>query len=382
MQVIKLTILLIGPRSSNNSIGGCTVSFDGLVKYLSGESAVKLRVIDSNLTKFEGLFHRTMGSLVLIARILTYLPQCDVVGLHTTHNSLLLSSAVLLCLCRIFRRPLIVRKFGGLNHRESLTSNGNIKESHRRLTCRVLKNVDVYLVQSLAALREAEKDGIKSVIWFPTSRPMPAAESDLELSKDCTRFVFLGHVKKMKGIYVLMDAVRHLPQGISVDIYGALFEDVDKDLFNEYPCITYQGILSPDSAVRVLSKYDAMIMPTLYRSEGYPGSILEGYAAELPVIASEIGHIPEIVDETCGILVEPGDASELYRAMMKLAMSKEFYRLLKSGVMRKRRGFDSSHWAKIYLQHCRRVVEVMQHTNATSPVRESIWNCNITKVEK
>jgi len=358
MRAPILSILLIGPQTSNNSLGGCTVSFDGLVKCLSAEATVNLRVIDSNLSKLTGLFRRTLGALALVARIITYLPRCDVAGLHTTHASLPLSSAVLLCLCRFFRRPLIVRKFGGLNHKESLARDGKIRESHKRLICWVLKKVDVYLVESLAALKKAEEDGIECAAWFPNSRPMPKAKCEQELLTDCTRFVFLGHVKKWKGIYVLMDAARHLPQGISIDIYGPSFENIDKGSFQECASINYQRVLRPENVISVLKQYDAMVMPTLYQSEGYPGSILEGYVAELPVIASEIGRIPEIVDETCGILVGPGDAHELSRAMMKLATNKELYCRLKNGVLRKRRELDSAYWAEMYLQHCRRLAEV------------------------
>jgi glycosyltransferase involved in cell wall biosynthesis len=52
--------------------------------------------------------------------------------------------------------------------------------------------------------------------------------------------------------------------------------------------------------------------------EGIPVALMEAMAAELPVVATRTGSIPELVDETCGILVEQRDPPALAAALRRL----------------------------------------------------------------
>jgi glycosyltransferase involved in cell wall biosynthesis len=60
-----------------------------------------------------------------------------------------------------------------------------------------------------------------------------------------------------------------------------------------------------------------MVQPSL--KEGFPLSVLEGMADGVPIVASQVGGVPEVVvsGET-GILVPPADASALAEAMRTL----------------------------------------------------------------
>jgi glycosyltransferase involved in cell wall biosynthesis len=62
---------------------------------------------------------------------------------------------------------------------------------------------------------------------------------------------------------------------------------------------------------------DVFVLPTF--AEGTPNSIIEAMAAGLPVIASGVGGIPDMLDEECGILVPPGEPTALANAMLRLA---------------------------------------------------------------
>ena len=65
--------------------------------------------------------------------------------------------------------------------------------------------------------------------------------------------------------------------------------------------VTLLGDLSREEVQRKLSK--AKIFMLISKHEGMPLSILEAMAAGLPIIASNVGGIPEEIDDTCGILV-------------------------------------------------------------------------------
>lgn len=62
-----------------------------------------------------------------------------------------------------------------------------------------------------------------------------------------------------------------------------------------------------------LNAADVLCLPSL--SEGCPNVVLEALACGTPVVASRVGAVPDLLDETCGITVEPGSAGELADAI-------------------------------------------------------------------
>lgn len=77
------------------------------------------------------------------------------------------------------------------------------------------------------------------------------------------------------------------------------------------------GRLSPDEVKDVMKDCYAFVLPSL--SEGLPRVILEAMALGKPVIASNVGGIPEIVKEgECGFLVDPKDAENLAKKIEEL----------------------------------------------------------------
>ncbi len=72
-----------------------------------------------------------------------------------------------------------------------------------------------------------------------------------------------------------------------------------------------------DNARSLFPAFDAFVLPS--RTEGWPLSIMEAMAAGLPVVATRVGGIPELVqDGKNGILVEPGEVDRLHEALVTL----------------------------------------------------------------
>jgi len=67
----------------------------------------------------------------------------------------------------------------------------------------------------------------------------------------------------------------------------------------------------------ILSALDLFVQPSLY--EGFGMSLLEAMAARLPIVATRVGGIPEVVDDqVAGLLVPPADAAALAQAAIAL----------------------------------------------------------------
>ena len=72
-----------------------------------------------------------------------------------------------------------------------------------------------------------------------------------------------------------------------------------------------------DDVSAVLSQADIFVLPS--RSEAFPNAIMEAMAAGLPVVASNVGGIPELVEDgRTGHLVQPGDAAALASSLIGL----------------------------------------------------------------
>lgn len=138
--------------------------------------------------------------------------------------------------------------------------------------------------------------------------------------------LFLGAILEKKGVFDLLQAV------------AALGEDYPRlrlVLAGSGPAQTQVieraralGIASQvempgwvDAAGRDawLAQADVFVLPSHY--EGMPMSILEAMAAGLPVIASDVGGIPEMIDQDIeGLLIVPGDVPALIAALEKLLL--------------------------------------------------------------
>ena len=92
--------------------------------------------------------------------------------------------------------------------------------------------------------------------------------------------------------------------------------------------------------------YDIVVLSSITREhrefEGIPISLVEALAAGVPCVATRTGALPELVDETCGILVAERDAAELVVAIKTLMNNPALrIRLSEGGRKRVLEAFDA-----------------------------------------
>jgi L-malate glycosyltransferase len=136
--------------------------------------------------------------------------------------------------------------------------------------------------------------------------------------------LFAGRLTEEKGIRVLLQTARLLPAALDLRLLvagdGPLREEVEREGSAAGSRLQYLG--HQDDMLPVYRQADLVVMPSL--SEGLPMTALEAMASGVPVVASRVGGLPEVVVEgETGLLVEPNDPAALGRALEALAADPE-----------------------------------------------------------
>ncbi|NVM20299.1 MAG: glycosyltransferase family 4 protein [Desulfobacterales bacterium] len=146
--------------------------------------------------------------------------------------------------------------------------------------------------------------------------------------------LFVGTIHKKKGIYELLDAFNNLRdhnkhiflvligEGKSTSQLKVTIEK--RGLQN---CVKLTGYIPNDRMQLWYNSADIFVLPTYH--EGTPNVVVEAMACELPVVATDVGGIPEILsDGKTGIIVKPRDASGLANALDRLINDAKLRRML------------------------------------------------------
>jgi glycosyltransferase involved in cell wall biosynthesis len=128
-------------------------------------------------------------------------------------------------------------------------------------------------------------------------------------------FAFVGRLVREKGAEVALAAAREADVKLTIAGEGPLLEG----LRSEFPESTFLGRIDGSRVERLMKEVRAVLVPSLVY-ENASMSVLEAMGAGVPVIASALGGLPELIrDGVEGLLVPPGEIRELAFAMRKLA---------------------------------------------------------------
>lgn len=116
---------------------------------------------------------------------------------------------------------------------------------------------------------------------------------------------FFGRLIEEKGVKVIIDAVKLSDRRITFVIYGeGLLVDYVKKAAQEYPNVTYMGTIPPNLLPLHYSAADIVLMPTL-NEEGFGRVAAGALFCGTPVIASNRGALPMVVNDSVGKIIEP-----------------------------------------------------------------------------
>lgn len=153
------------------------------------------------------------------------------------------------------------------------------------------------------------------------------------------RFCYVGQISHDKGVHVLIEAFLklNLTSAIVLDIWGSL-NDTDsyttyiKQLAVEVERIRLRGKFPREQLAKVLAEADVIIVPSIWY-ENNPLVIHEAFAAQIPVIATNLGGMSEFVQhEANGLLFQRGNADDLSQQMRRIIEDVDILPRLQAGI--------------------------------------------------
>ena len=154
------------------------------------------------------------------------------------------------------------------------------------------------------------------------------------------RLGFLGSLMISKAPHLMLEAASRLPRGsVSVDLFGACSTYHDDDSYREQlePWLRGYGVrvhgaIAHEQVPEALASIDVLVVPSIW-PENAPLVIQEAFLAGIPVVASRIGGIPEMVtDGKNGLLFRAGDVDDLSRTFVRLLHEPGLMDRLRSGI--------------------------------------------------
>lgn len=196
---------------------------------------------------------------------------------------------------------------------------------------RYLRNFTTIQVETNLMKSELDELGINNVYVIPNFKTINALSKDEVQSRDfeyplplCT----FSRVEAKKGIEDAIKVVMRINSEsdkpiYTLDIYGAVSKDFEprfqEIMKSSSPEITYKGVVESSKSVEVLKNYYLLLFPTLYTTEGLPGTIIDGYAAGLPVLSSIWESFNDVIVEgKTGYGMKLGDNQSFHDQLMRL----------------------------------------------------------------
>jgi len=259
-----------------------------------------------------------LGYTLMQLRILTLLRDSDVV--HQFHQAYGLAS---LLARRWWGHPLVITLIGYDTY-----DFARMPWVKRRITLAASEAADRVVATSEDMRSKAHELGTKRPIeviacGVTMRRPDPAQvaglRDKLDLQAGSPVFISVQRLHSVKGPDTLLDAWAALPYRLLVvgggELEAQLRHRVQKEGLVQ---VTMVGEVDPQTLPNYYALADVQIHHTHYEAFGM--SVVEGMASGLPIIATRVGALPDLIrDGETGLLVPPGDAAALADAVRQLA---------------------------------------------------------------
>ncbi len=151
-----------------------------------------------------------------------------------------------------------------------------------------------------------------------------------EIAPEKGCILFFGYIKQYKGLEYLLKAVPLVSQEVpnlkviiagegDLSLYKSLLKDADESRFE-----IHNEFVTNEKAAELFKRAEIVVLPYSTMRSGQSGILHIAYAFSKPVVATNVGGIPEVLEDgKTGYIVPPQDASALADGLVKLLKNDE-----------------------------------------------------------
>lgn len=197
---------------------------------------------------------------------------------------------------------------------------------------RIVEKSDKIIVldnKSYDCLAELNTDMVVKVPNPVAPRVLHFIESNSEKKRENNIVLYVGQCYKEKGIFEFVEACGRI-SNIKCKLIGSISVDVASRLkkipMQTNTALEIVGKMTLDEVIAEMQKCSVFVLPSY--SEGFPNVILEAMACGCPIVATDVGAIPEMLGiengDKYGLCVKPKDVDALRKAIEKMLSDEEY----------------------------------------------------------
>lgn len=248
----------------------------------------------------------------------------------TCHGKGFLKDAPFVLLCKLFCRKIVIHQ-----HNKGMAKDIN-RWPYSWLLPTCYKNAKVILL-SWHLYPDIEKVVKKEDVFIcPNGIELIACKETCKNLKNETnripRLLFLSNLIESKGVFVLLDALKDLKEiGYSFicDFVGGETKEIDAHRFSEEvekrglgEVVAYHGRKYGEEKASFFENADIFVHPTM--EDCFPLVLLEAMQYRLPIVTTDEGGIPDIVESNeNGLIARKNDAGSLAKCIERLILNSD-----------------------------------------------------------
>lgn len=241
----------------------------------------------------------------------------DVAHVHTSHAfSFFRSSFYVLFISYIWRRPVVLHIHGSAFD-EFAETDSRLLSFYQSIVFSATSRVIIlgdYWYEEMSQYIDEQK-----LVIIPNA--VAPEKYDPTFGSGTPSIVFISDLMARKGVYEIIEAIDGINESSDFDFtvelggLGSLSNEF-QSLANRHANVTYHGYVSEEKKRELLNEGIIYLLPSY--AEGLPIAMLEAMAGGNAIISTNVGSIPEVINEENGIIINPGDANALKKAIRSL----------------------------------------------------------------
>lgn len=310
-------VLFIAPDISVK--GGISTVLEGLIGSKLSQQ-YNIIAVASHIDRSK--LRKSIQALIGLSKTAYYLifKQIDIVHIHGGDLTSIKRKYFYFRLVKLFKKKIIYH-FHGASFSEQYP---HASLGWKRRIKSVLEDSNIVICLSYswktAILHIAPKSNITMV---HNGAVLPEIGGNSKKESKTVYITFLGLIGERKGVFDLIDVIsRLLKNGYNIHLNiggngdsGRLCQQIESKELQDN--ITYAGWIVGNDKDALMRNTDIFVLPSY--GEGMPMTILEAMSYAIPVIATNVGGIPELIkDGETGYIIEQGNLDQLLEKMTKL----------------------------------------------------------------